>query len=228
MKKLIIALFTLFSFTNANAGGCLLEQSDDINVTWKAYKTFAKLGVGGEFTDVKYTPNKKSGKNFKELFVGSKVSIDISKIDTKNEGRDKTLVEMFFSKLKGGKIEGVIKDINADKSKNGKRPYTGTLDVSLSMNGKTLLIPMRYRYIKGDFQAIGTIDLFDFNGQSALASINKSCFKLHKGKTWSDVNIAFRTTIKASLCDTKLCDTNLTDINSTDINCTKFKIKDKK
>jgi len=255
MKKLIIALFILFSFSNSNAGGCLLEQSDDINVTWKAYKTFAKLGVGGQFTDVKYTPNKKSGKNFKELFVGSKVSIDISKIDTKNEGRDKTLVEMFFSKLKGGKIEGVIKDINADKSKDGKRPYTGTLDVSLSMNGKTLLIPMKYRYIKGDFQAIGTIDLFDFEGKSALASINKSCFDLHKGKTWSDVNIAFRTTIKATLCDVKICDVKICnckkkdckkcnptkaeankikcmvkvcDTNLSDSNISKFKVDEKK
>ncbi|RUM73053.1 MAG: YceI family protein [Sulfurovum sp.] len=159
----------------------------------------------GAFTSVKYTPNKKSGSNFKELFVGSKVSIDISKIDTKNKGRDKTLVDMFFNQLKGDKIEGIIKDIKADTSKDGKRAYTGTLDVSLTMNEKTLLIPMRYQYKKGDFQAIGTIDLFDFNGNSALASINKSCFKLHGGKTWSDVNIAFRTTIKASLCDVKIC-----------------------
>jgi len=225
MKRIILSTLLLLSLGNAN--GCLLEQSDDINVTWKAYKTFAKLGVGGEFTDVKYTANKKSGKNFKELFVGSKVSIDISKVDTKNKGRDKTLVDMFFAKLKGGKIEGVIKDINADKSKDGKRPYTGTLDVSLTMNEKTLLIPMRYRYKKGDFQAIGTIDIFDFNGQSALSSINKSCFDLHKGKTWSDVNIAFRTTIKASLCDgdvtkckVKICDTNLSDAN-----ISKFKVK---
>ena len=215
MKKIAVVLLALLSFNTAQAGGCLLEQSDDINVTWKAYKTLAKLGVGGAFTSVKYTPNKKSGSNFKELFVGSKVSIDISKIDTKNKGRDKTLVDMFFNQLKGGKIEGIIKDIKADASKDGKRAYTGTLDVSLTMNEKTLLIPMRYQYKKGDFQAIGTIDLFDFNGKSALASINKSCFKLHGGKTWSDVNIAFRTTIKASLCDVKKCNTKKLDENKT-------------
>jgi len=215
MKKIAVVLLALLSFNTAQAGGCLLEQSDDINVTWKAYKTLAKLGVGGQFTSVKYTPNKKSGSNFKELFVGSKVSIDISKIDTKNKGRDKTLVDMFFNQLKGNKIEGIIKDIKADTSKDGKKAYTGTLDVSLTMNEKTLLIPMKYQYKKGDFQAIGTIDLFDFNGNSALASINKSCFKLHGGKTWSDVNIAFRTTIKASLCDVKKCNTKKLDENKT-------------
>lgn len=250
MNKIILSALLLLSFTNAQAGGCLLEQSDDINVTWKAYKTLGKLGVGGQFTSVKYTPNKKSAANFKGLFVGSKVSIDISKIDTKNEGRDKTLVDMFFNQLKGGKIEGVIKDMKADKSINGKRPYTGTLDVSLTMNEKTLVIPMKYKYKKGDFQAIGTIDLFDFNGNSALASINKSCFDLHSGKTWSDVNIAFRTTIKATLCDVKICDckkedckkcnpkkaegndtkcmAEICDTNSTDSNITKFKVNDKK
>ena len=210
MKKALLSLLLLLSFTNAKAG-CLLEQADDINVTWKAYKTLAKLGVSGQFTDVKYQPNKKSAKNFKELFIGSKISIDISKIDTKHKDRDKTLVSMFFNKLKGNKIEGVIKNMEADKSKNGKRPYTGTLDISLSMNEKTLLIPMRYKYKKGDFQATGTIDLFDFDGKSALASINKSCFDLHKGKTWSDVTISFRTTIKATLCDVKVpvSDTNV-------------------
>jgi hypothetical protein len=118
------------------------------------------------------------------------------------------------------------------------------------MNGKTLLIPMKYRYIKGDFQAIGTIDLFDFEGNSALASINKSCFDLHKGKTWSDVNIAFRTTIKASLCDVKICNckkkdckkcnppkseanktkcmVKICDTNLSDANVSKFDVKEKK
>ena len=202
MKKTIISIVALFSL--AHSGGCVLVQSDDMNVTWKAYKTLGKLGVGGQFTQVNYVPNKKEGKNFKELFIGSKVSIDMAKIDTKNEGRDKTLVSMFFNKLKGGKIEGVIKDIKADKSVNGKRPYTGTLDVSITMNEKTLVIPMKYHYKKGHFQANGTIDLFDFEGASALASINKSCYDLHKGKTWSDVSIGFSTMIEATLCNVEI------------------------
>jgi len=44
MKKIAVVLLALLSFNTAQAGGCLLEQSDDINVTWKAYKTLAKLG----------------------------------------------------------------------------------------------------------------------------------------------------------------------------------------
>jgi polyisoprenoid-binding protein YceI len=202
MKKTIFSIVTLISM--ANAGGCLLTQSDDMNVTWKAYKTLAKLGVSGQFINVNYTANKKEGKNFAELFVGSKVSIDISKIDTKNEGRDKTLVSMFFDKLKGKTIDGVIKDIKADKPVNGKRVYHGVVSVSMTMNGKTLVIPMKYNYKNENFKATGTIDLFDFEAKSALSSINKSCYDLHKGKTWNDVTIGFSTTVKASLCDTNI------------------------
>jgi len=203
MNKIIFSLLTFSALTYA--GGCVLTQSDEMKVTWKAYKTLAKLGVGGEFTSVNYSPNKKEGKNFEELLVGSTVSIDISKIDTKNEGRDKTLVESFFGKLTGKTIEGKIVAIKAKKREKGK-PYTGTLDVNITMNDKSLQVPMSYIYDKESFKADGIIDLFDFQAKSALSSINKSCYDLHKGKTWNDVSISFTTMIKATLCDVKTDD----------------------
>jgi len=203
MKKVLFSLVTVASLLTAN-GGCVLVQSNDMNVTWKAYKTLAKLGVGGAFTAVTYTPNKKEGKNFKELVVGSKVSIDLTKIDTNNEGRDKTLVESFFGKLKGKTIEGKIVSIKADPKENGKRVYHGTVDVEITMNEKTVTIPMKYNYKNETFKAKGTIDLFDFSASDALKSINKSCFDLHKGKTWNDVSIEFSTNIKATLCNTEV------------------------
>jgi hypothetical protein len=202
MKKTLFSLITLASLLTAD-GGCVLVQSNDMNVTWKAYKTFAKLGVGGQFTEVSYSPNKKEGKNFKTLLVGSKVSIDVSKIDTKNKGRDKTLVDNFFGKLNGKTIEGVIVGMKADKKEKGKRVYHGSIDVNITMNGQTVKIPMRYNYKNENFKAKGTIDLFDFSANDALKSINKSCFDLHKGKTWNDVSIEFSTSIKATLCNTK-------------------------
>jgi len=76
--------------------------------------------------------------------------------------------------------------------------------VMLSINGKTLTLPMQYHYEKEHFQASGTLDLFDFAGSEALASINKSCYDLHKGKTWNDVSIMFSTSIKATLCNVEV------------------------
>ena len=207
MKKILLSLVTMISLTYATqpaATGCVLVQPSNMNVNWKAYKTLGKLGVGGKFTSVKYTPAALEGKNFKELFVGSKVSIDLSKIDTGNPGRDETLVKDFFSLLKAKTIEGEIVDIKkTDKHVRGK-PRTGSIDVKITMNEKTLTIPMQYVYTKGKFDAAGTIDLLDFAASDALGSINKSCFDLHKGKTWSDVSIGFSTTIEATLCNVKI------------------------
>jgi hypothetical protein len=201
MKKIIFLLLIFLTSIHAS-GGCTLEQSGDLNVSWKAYKTLEKLGVSGKFTAVKYTPNKKSAKNFRGLFVGSTVSIDMSKIETGDTSRDKTLVDSFFSKLVGESIEGVIVDIEADK-RIGKGARTGIIDVNLTMNKKGMTIPMAYHYNKGDFRATGVIDLFDFSANTALSMLNKSCFSLHQGKTWNDVHIEFKTTIKATLCNVK-------------------------
>ncbi len=87
MRKTLLSIALVTTLSQAN---CLLTQADDINVSWRAFKTFSKIGVRGVFTDIKYTPNKKQGKNFQELFVGSKVEIAPLRVDTKNPQRDKT------------------------------------------------------------------------------------------------------------------------------------------
>jgi len=203
MKKTFFSIVTLATLASANGQGCVLVQSNDMNVTWKAYKTLAKIGVGGQFTGVTYTANKKEGKNFNELLVGSKVSIDLTKINTQNSGRDKTLVDNFFGKLGGKSIQGIITGIKRDKDTQSKKVYHGVVDVNITMNNRSVTVPMKYNYKNENFNAKGTIDLFDFSANDALKSINKSCFALHKGKTWNDVSIAFSTTIKATLCNTK-------------------------
>jgi len=164
----------------------------------------AKIGVNGQFTAVTYVPAHKKGKNFRELFVGSKVLIDTTKINTGDPKRDDTLVKMFFKKLKNTTIEAKITDIQrTDRHIKGK-PRTGILKVMVTMNEKTLIIPMRYIYHKGRFQATGVLDLFDFKGKEALASINKSCYDLHEGKTWNDITIGFSTEIQATLCHVEI------------------------
>ncbi len=198
MKKILLALATLYTLGQAN--GCLLIQEKSMNVDWKAYKTLGKIGVGGKFTDVTYTPTALEGKNFSELLVGSKVAINTSKIDTGNPARDETLVKFFFDQMTDKSITATIKEITADKRIKDK-PRTGIVQVMIEMNKKSLLIPMKYSYVNENFEAKGVIDLFDFHANEALASINKSCFDLHKGKTWSDVSIGFNTKIQAKLCD---------------------------
>jgi len=208
MKQTLLSLLAFASIAYAAAptspSGCVLVQPDNIHVTWKAYKTPEKIGVGGQFTAVKYAPASLEGKNFRELFVGSTVNIDTSKIDTGNPGRDKKLVTFFFGMMQTNTIEAKIVDIQrSDRHEKGK-PRTGSLRVEITMNGKTQTVPMQYVYNKGKFDATGSIDLLNFAAGGALASINKACYDLHKGKTWSDVTIGFSTTVEATLCHTNI------------------------
>ena len=206
MKKLLIVFLAFATFMHAELTvaktGCILSQEGKVTVSWKAYKTPAKLGVGGVFNEVAYTAVKAKGKNFKEILVGSSVVIDTSSVNSKNEGRDLKLVNSFFKLLGDGKINAKIVDMTSNKRVK-REPRTGTITVEISMNGVTKSVPMNYTYDKGLMKSEGFIDILDFSGASALASINKACFDLHKGKTWSDVAIGFELNIKAILCATK-------------------------
>jgi hypothetical protein len=198
MKRFLSLLF-FFSLILHAQSGCVLEQSGKIDLLWQAYKTPDKIGIKGTFGSVTYTPTHRQGKNFKELFVGSTIRIDTLTPDTGNTLRDEKLVNFFFKQLKEPYIEGKILSITSDPHIKGK-PRTGKMVIALTLNGRTKQTTLDYHYFKGSFKAQGNIDLVAFAAGKALATINKACFDLHKGKTWSDVSIGFITTIKATLC----------------------------
>ncbi len=170
MKKILISLLSFVSLAYC-AGGCILTQSKNLDVRYSAYNEVLKMDVAEKFINVKYIPVSIEGTRFSELFVGSKFIIDTTS-----------------SKLTIPNMEAKIVDIKADKRIKGK-PRTGTVKLLVTMNKKTLTVPMRYNYDNGHFEAIGMLKLEDFN-------IND--------KTWSKVTIAFSTTIKALLCDVKV------------------------
>ena len=197
MKNLFIFIFLLalntfvFAETDLIKKECTYSQEGKITVGWKAYKTPAKLGVGGIFDDVTYSTNTKEAKSLKELLVGSSVIIKTSSVNSKNEGRDLKLVNSFFKIMSDEIITSKIVDIT-DKN---------IITIEISMNGMTKKVPMSYTYNESLLNAAGVIDLFDFQASKALSSINKACFDLHSGKTWNDVAISFEMNIG---CDTKV------------------------
>ena len=144
MKKILLSLGTLL--TIANSAGCVLVQDEKMNVRWDAYKTDSRITVHGKFLDVQYAPKALEGKNFRELLVGSKVSMTSSNIDTEIISRDETIVEFFFNKLSTTKIEGIITDIKADDQHMKGKPKTGVVTVEITMNGKTVTTAMNYNY----------------------------------------------------------------------------------
>ena len=205
MIKIFLSMLFVVAISNAGemglkGGSCTLTQDGEVEVDFTAYKTAAKIGVGGTFDKVTYNSKAKSGKNFREIFVGSMVDIETASVNSKNKVRDNKLVKFFFEKMVGKNIRAKILDYKPNKRFKGK-PKTGVFIVEITMNNITKIVPMNYIFNKGDMSASGVIDIFDFNANTALSSINKACFDLHKGKTWNDVSIGFRTKVIYSLCN---------------------------
>lgn len=207
MVKLFLSLVLAFSVSLASGemgtkkGSCILSQDGGVSVSWEAYKTPQKVGVGGVFDKVTYTAIVAEGNNFNEILVGSSVIIETSSVNTKHESRDKTLVDFFFKQMNNPQIKAKIVDIKSDKRMRGK-PKTGEMSVEITMNGTTKTVPMKYIFDNGDLSAKGNIDLLDFSANKALDAISKACYDLHEGKTWSDISIGFATKIKFALCNT--------------------------
>lgn len=153
-------------------------KSDSVNVKWEAYKSPLKLGVGGQFQSFTLQ-SQTEGKNIIEIVKGAKFTIDSQKVFTRDPGRDQKIAKFFFSTMTGGKeITGEIKNIVKD-----------SLQVAITMNGKTVVVPMNFTERNGNFKASGHIDVFDFAMQPQLQAINEACKALHEGKTWNDVAI---------------------------------------
>ena len=202
LKRVLMTVVT-FATMAYGATSCDLSQVGEVKVNWTAYKTPLKIGVGGSFDKVEYTAIAPVGKNFREILVGSKVKISTASVNSKNAGRDATLTKFFFQKMSGAVIEAEIVDIKAQKVKRGD-PKLGVVTIETKMNGVSKRVPMRYRFTKGVLKAEGTIDLADFSALGALSSINKACYDLHDGKSWSDVTVGFEMQIKALLCEVTL------------------------
>ncbi len=151
----------------------------DVEVEFKAFKTPLKKGVGGEFDTVKV--NTKKASSLKEMLLKTSVVIDTASIDSGNKARDAKLVASFFNVQGNETITAKIKEVKKE-----------ILIVAITLNGKTLDVPMKYEKENDEIEAEGVIDLADFGMLPSLEAINKACFDLHQGKTWQDIEIEFK------------------------------------
>lgn len=158
-------------------------------VNWTAYKTTEKVAVKGEFKEINV--KEINGNTAKEALNGLEFSIPISSLFTNNEDRDNKLKKFFFGMMDTTEI--LSGKLILDSDTTGK--------VEVKMNGVVNSFPIEYT-ISGQLVTFnGTLDINNWNAQSALESLNKVCFELHKGsdgvsKTWSEVAINVSTYLK--------------------------------
>jgi len=174
MKKIFLPLLLA---SGLFASECTYSVNN-LDVEFKAYKTPLKIGVGGTFDTIKLHAQPQATQ--KELLQHASLQIDTSSVNSKNSARDAKLVKFFFEKQNVQTIDAKVIDVE-DK----------IITVAITMNDITKKIPMRVEFDDDEIEAEGVIDLADFKMLPSLQSINKACYKLHKGKTWQDVRLEF-------------------------------------
>jgi hypothetical protein len=158
----------------------VLIEADDIEVKWTGYKFPGadKKGVSGTLRNLGIKDEYK-GQSLKEIFTDLEFNIDGRSVWSRNSGRDARLVKFFFGKMIGGTfIKGKILSYEGEIMK-----------MKLNMNGLTKTTSLNVVQTDKRIEAKGVIDILDWGMQKSLNAINQECHELHKGKTWSDVNI---------------------------------------
>ena len=156
------------------------------SLTFTAYKTTNKIGVPGTFKEIHTTNDiHKVSASPSEALNGIEFEIPISSLSTNNPIRDSTILASFFKNIQNSKISGSFK---------GFKGETGTGIIMLNFNGLIQELPVQFSSEQKAVRFSSILNLGNWNALNALASINKSCFDLHKGpdrvsKTWKEIKI---------------------------------------
>lgn len=186
LKLTHLLTLTVISFLALGASASFAKNCkyivdpSDVQVSWTAFKTPAKLGVGGQFRELGL-PKSIEASSLEELFNKTTFNIDSASVYTRNSARDAKIVKFFFQPMMGGlNITGGFQYQSEEK-----------VTLKLKMNSVQQKVPMKITQTGNSIKAEGIIDVFDFSLKKSLSGINKACFDLHQGKTWNDVEIAF-------------------------------------
>lgn len=159
---------------------------DSTKVSFTAYKTTDKVAVGGTFKEIILT-NTGEGDTGIEALNGTKFSIPVSSLFT-NDGtgtRDPKILKFFFGVMENTEL------ISGEFKVSGEN----SCSIDVTLNGKTANIPLQYTANSDTSLSFdGVMNLENWDGLAAVASINKACEALHTGKdgvskTWSEVAV---------------------------------------
>ena len=213
MKKIFLPIAIITAFTLGSCGGgenppeteetssenseetCFYSYSEGskVQVRWTAFKTTAKVGVGGQFDQVNVTAGDKSTK-ITDILETIKFNIPTSSTNTANEDRDAKIVKSFFGAMNETDIIiGQVKTANGDN-------YSGTCTFYLTLNNIEKETTLNYVVDDATVKLTGEIDVDNWGAENAVASLNEICRALHTGedgesKTWSIVELAIETNL---------------------------------
>ncbi|MFI5390529.1 MAG: YceI family protein [Bacteriovoracales bacterium] len=189
MKKLflLISLLVFLPFSTFAKTCTFTTNPKNIKVTWTAYKTPQKVAVNGTFEDIKFE-GPMSGKSIDEIVKSSTFLIKTDSVDSKDKARDMKIAQFFFKKMTGeAAISGKVTSMDKE-----------TINLEITMNGKSVTVPMSYKIKKSKLSAKGELDVLNFGMEESLKSITQACSEKHEKKTWSEVGLALQASFKKS------------------------------
>lgn len=162
---------------------------DSTTVSWTAFKTTDKVGVGGKFTKF-MIEGVESSEDLSATIANAKIIIDVSSTNTGNPDRDQKIINEFFKKMANTDV------ITANVTAIDKDNQSATLKIKMNDVEQEVSMDMSAGE-DGTLILSGSITTDQFMADEALVSLNKACFDLHKGadgvsKTWPDVEIMVR------------------------------------
>ncbi|MFA6196488.1 MAG: YceI family protein [Sulfurimonas sp.] len=206
MIKLLLSILLALTMANSDKlkspSGCVLSQDGKMFLDFKANKIPSNKVISGEFTKVEFIPAAASGKNFREIFVGSYFNIDSKSAVIKSKEKDNELMKFFFANLEIHDIKAKITDIKSDPIVKGK-PKTGKFFLNIVMNGVLKNISMDFIFQDGTITANGLIDISDFNSSLIYELVNQEFDRQHEERVAKMVAISFHTKVKFDLCYSK-------------------------
>lgn len=170
-------------------------DASSTKLTWKAFKTSAKIGVGGSFDDFTVEDTQEANSEI-GVFDGAIFTINTGSVNSGNTIRDPKIIEFFFNTMmEGTSISGSL--VKMSEPKEGK----GAAIMSIMMNGETHEENATYTLEGNILTLSATLDLVKWNANNAVASLNKACELLHAGEDgvsqlWSEVEVEITTTLK--------------------------------
>lgn len=162
---------------------------DETVLTWTAFKLTEKVAVSGRFDQIDVVANDGASDMYATL-TGATFSIPVSSLNSQDEIRDPKIKKSFFGVMnETAALTGSVVSLNEAKGR-----------VSITMNSITKEYDGTTKIDGEQITFLTTIDLVDFDGQTAVDSLGVVCEAKHTGadgvnKLWTEVEIAVKTTL---------------------------------
>ena len=159
-------------------------------LTWTAFKLTERVGVNGTFDEINVTAND-GAEDMYEVLSGATFEIPVATVNSQDPVRDPKIRDFFFGNMaETSNISGSMVSMSASG---------GT--VSITMNGVAVEYDGEVKTEDETITFLTTINITDFQAQTALDSLGEACAEKHTGedgvrKFWTDVDIAVKTTLK--------------------------------